>query len=119
MDARTLEALRLSITHWEENLAAAKAGEEFSIYDTECALCAEFAKESTTVRGNYTTVCHGCPVKESSGKHCCQGTPWNRVRNLMPGKGFHSGDLNLISAVEAELNFLRSLLPPENTHDEG
>jgi hypothetical protein len=39
MTKKTLAALKKSIKHWEDNLKKAKAGEGFSFWGSDCALC--------------------------------------------------------------------------------
>lgn len=99
MDTRTLDALKASIAHWQENLAKAKAGERFELGPSECALCRLFIDED----------CHKCPVKDKTGYGGCVGTPYHKVRSVMSYQR-RSGDL--AGATKDEVEFLRSLLPP-------
>lgn len=97
MDEPTRTALEESIEHWEENLAHAEAGEvmKVSTASMDCALCQRF----------MGSACQGCPVSERTARLCCRNTPYHLVdkavlENDLPG---------LISACQAELNFLKSL----------
>ena len=100
MDSKTLDALKASIAHWQENLAKAKAGKRFELGSSECALCGLFAEDD----------CNGCPVKDKTKIFGCIGTPYYKVRNVLLYRR-QSGDL--AEATKDEVEFLQSLLPPE------
>lgn len=114
MDAPTLEALKKSIAHWDEN-AKATDPDKVSVIAEACALCDLF----------YEDQCHGCPVSKWTGQAECQGTPWvkayskhhewkqlagtpNKERIAVAARRFRL-------TAEAEAEFLRSLLPPEES----
>ncbi|MFP5513298.1 MAG: hypothetical protein ACLGJC_09480 [Alphaproteobacteria bacterium] len=119
MDAKTLEALKASIAKWEMNAETAKAGVAtgspikwgylaskgvIGIGVEGCPLCDLF----------YEDGCNGCPVRQRSEKPCCLNTPYLRVNDIVPpdyGDFASSGEL--VAACEAEVAFLRSLLPAE------
>lgn len=101
MDDKTLTALKASIAHWEDNLVKAKAGEEFSTFAEDCALCAKFAPFSQSIEKD----CVACPVAKKTGLLCCEGTPYCDVSYAQ------REDEDCAAVVEAELDFLKSLLP--------
>lgn len=107
MPKKTEAALRASIAHWEE-LIAAKNKDELRAIGCEakaCALCHLFILDN----------CQKCPVKQHSGEVGCINTPY-----VEAGKYFHAyvrGDSQLFSLrkwralARKELAFLKSLLP--------
>lgn len=101
MNDETLAALRASIRHWEENVEAATPWRA-RLGITHCALCLKF----------YSQGCVGCPVSEKTNKPSCRGTPYEEARtahNLWQNSSEHHTTWK--RAAEAELAFLRSLLP--------
>lgn len=108
MDKATLAALKKSIKHWEENVAA-KTSDEANPYGNSCALCDIFLVNNR---------CDGCPVKASTGWDGCVDTPWAAAE-----KAYQHWDLARkfarkkvhhrywVVAATRELEFLRSLLP--------
>lgn len=125
MDAKTLEALKASIAKWEMNAETAKAGLEtgspieWGGYASKgviglgirgCPLCSLF----------FENACKGCPVMEKTGRNACTGTPYETVvdaveRQEDPNQEYDEfpSSAELVSACEAEVAFLRSLLPAE------
>lgn len=108
MDKRTLKALKDSIRHWEE----IASGEGVERGTSNCALCKLF----------FADGCNGCPVRERSGQLCCCGTPyfdWCDVFEGQPRAGYRETkdagrrafNKTLRKAAQAELDFLKSLLP--------
>ena len=100
MDKETEAALRASIKHWEENVAAERA-EDVSTDAADCALCREFPG------------CSGCPVAAAVGVDGCQKTPYDLASIALddwhaeqPGAG-----AAFKQAATEELDFLKSLLP--------
>lgn len=94
MDARTLKALKGSIAKWEAIVAGTGTDEG----PRNCPLCVEFW-------GDY---CKGCPVRDKTGHHGCIGTPyaeWERADVTA------ATTPALVALAQAELDFLRSLLP--------
>jgi hypothetical protein len=107
MDARTLEALKASIKHWEETTAATDV-KSVKIGASECALCGLF---NTPDMVAYEE-CVGCPVYRATERSYCEGTPFDTAYYLLE----HGGDFDLFrAAAKAELDFLRSLLPEGET----
>lgn len=104
MTPQALQALRESIAHWRR---AVESSDE-PLRGENCALCQLFY-HVTDEDGMH---CTGCPVRERTGEDECSGSPWwaafaARVR-------FRSGtesDSKRRGAVQAELDFLISLLP--------
>jgi hypothetical protein len=97
MNAETLAALQGSIKHWEENVERVKNDNHPILGAEHCPLCDMFKR-----KGNE---CNCCPVKLLTGKHLCISTPYCDVTKNIGTK--------LLAACEAELAFLRSLLPEE------
>lgn len=88
MPAETLAALKRSIAHWE--MVVADPGRRTGAKD--CALCGLF--------NNVDGRCRGCPVYEATGYSGCRGSPYDEFM-----------DHRTSSNAQAELSFLRSLLP--------
>lgn len=98
MDEATLTALRGSIKKWEEIVAG--TGADFGM--DNCALCQMFADDDD--------ICAKCPVKEKTGKPGCGGTPYNAWSQATVFGG-RVTDERTKALAQAELDFLRSLLP--------
>ena len=96
MNKRTLTALKGSIRKWQR-IVAGKGRDKGA---DNCPLCKLF----------YHKFCRGCPVSKASDEIACIGTPysdWSLARN-------HQGiadTLNRKRLAQAELDFLKSLLP--------
>lgn len=105
MDEKTRKAVELSIVKWEANLDFAEAGawDRVQISASSCPLCALY----------YDIDCKGCPVAERTSKHMCEESPYTRVAYLL-GDDPPINEKKLVPAVRAEVEFLKSLLPPEN-----
>jgi hypothetical protein len=105
MDAETLEALRGSIAKWE-GIVAGSVDDEGS---NNCPLCEMF------YRGCGWPSCFGCPVWKKTGLRNCEGSPyekWVELTDERPdGQPRKVTNEEQRSAAEAELAFLRSLLP--------
>lgn len=108
MDAKTLTALQESIAHWERNVAA-KQVDDVSIQSDDCALCAMFAKGRPRPE-----VCGGCPVTWVNGQKECEGTPYYDARfAYYSWDGGASTRKAFRKAAQAEVDFLKSLLPQD------
>ena len=94
MDEKTLEALKGSIRKWE----AIVAGTGVDWGGHNCPLCQLFSCHCD--EGDY--YCYGCPVMLKTGHDDCTTTPYHAYRNH-----------NSIENAQAELDFLKSLLPEE------
>lgn len=103
MDERTLTALKASIKHWEENVAA-EAPDDAKTGPDHCALCSQFYWD-----GNR---CAGCPVAERVGKPTCRNPEYDKAvgafMSWSKGKGTRE---EWRAAAQKELDFLKSLLP--------
>lgn len=104
MDARTLEALKGSIAKWEGIL---KGKPDRGIDD--CVLCQVFVRDS----------CLGCPVRDRSGHSFCEETPhpaWIRHHHKAhPGVRPVTVECpECTHLAQAELDFLKGLLPKES-----
>ncbi len=120
MNPETLEALKMSIAHWER-LASGKRqeGEEVSVW--QCALCAVF---QIPIESNDQK-CVGCPVFEKTMQQFCRGTPFVTAEALAdsPDPDDEANRDYLDSeefqdAAQKELEFLKSLLPKETIKEE-
>ena len=100
MDKRTRTALEGSIAKWEAIVAGTGTDE-----GTEnCPLCQLFFDKRDPM-GDY---CEGCPVKERTGQTCCEGSPYQEW-STNP----YASEDEAKRLAQAEVDFLRSLLPPE------
>lgn len=102
-----LKALRGSIEKWEKIVA----GTGVDLGTDNCPLCEVF-------RVRYDAKarpCVGCPVRARSGLPGCRGTPYDVWMSETASDGFErvAGSAEAKVAAQAELDFLRSLLPPE------
>lgn len=111
MDTKVLEALRASISHWQDNANVIEL-HGASVSSKDCALCKLFLD-------NY---CRGCPVAEVSGHLFCGNTPYNRAfkthdvwcATTKYTDEFDAARTEFREAAKAELKFLESLLPKED-----
>lgn len=114
MDKRTLTALEGSIAKWE----AIVAGTEVDRGVDNCPLCREFSHIDDPDTGD---MCCGCPVSDRTGQSDCCETPYIDFANLLPWKKSGGGrdkatTPEQIAAAQAEVDFLKSLLPlPQET----
>jgi hypothetical protein len=110
MDAKTLEALKGSIAHWEKN-AQAEHHYEFSVSAYDCPLCDLFLDAS----------CRKCPVMALTGERFCGGSPYDAARQALHRWQYYDGIESdyggrmeaASKAAQAEVAFLKSLLPEE------
>lgn len=95
MDSKTLAALKGSIKKWE-GIVAGKISDEGQ---DNCPLCQMFFKGR----------CHGCPVGD------CNESPYYDwfYATLKIDPPFFANTPELHRLAQAELDFLRSLLPDE------
>ena len=103
MTPETLRALRTSITHWEENLTV-NSPDDVDYGSDSCALCAHFIQNN----------CEGCPVEEKTGQWRCQDSPYEDVLKAIETWEENptvENSKKVKIAVQAELDFLKSLLP--------
>lgn len=102
-----LAALKESIIHWEKSLKRAKREGRHAYIDmtaASCACCRAFR------RGG----CFDCPIAQHTHSPSCIGTPYYTVLDLMCGTELPSKE-ELVAAVQEQLNFLKTLLPAEET----
>lgn len=103
MDLATLDALRGSIRKWEKIVA----GTGVNRGTANCPLCLKFHTRSA-----HLVRCFGCPVHKATGKHGCQGSPYEEYEDA---EG-EAGDEEMNELAHAELDFLKSLLPKDETN---
>lgn len=104
MDPETVNALNGSIKKWERVLSEGTDGTNWM----DCPLCLLFWEKN----------CNGCPVRDRTGRPICQGSPFEQyadARDAVDGDGVDEMDIgeepSVIAAAQAELDFLKSLLP--------
>lgn len=109
MPPKTLEALFGSIAKWETIVAG--TGEDQGYLN--CPLCKLF---------NTPYRCTGCPVMEATGQNHCDGTPYDAWLRAIRKKAGNNPDSKWIASddqlrtlAQAELDFLKSLIPAEAT----
>jgi hypothetical protein len=113
MNEETLHALRGSIEKWERIVAgAANNGPD------DCPLCAMFNRLFSLGARTFPGFgCDGCPVKERTGKNGCNDTPYVEFDDAYGD--YSDSDLSederqeRRECAQAELDFLKSLLPQE------
>lgn len=111
MDNRTLKALKGSIRKWE----AIVAGVGYDRGTANCPLCRLFYDQEGVIPTDDGPVevgsCAGCPVAEHVGANLCDDTPYYEV-----GLGLDelATEPEQIARAQAELDFLKSLLPKES-----
>lgn len=113
MDAETLKALRGSIAKWESIVVGLAEDEG----PQNCPLCLKF---NAFVNPNVPRGCHGCPVRAKSGESGCKNTPYESYEDYMfdVGEGEIDEDAELAKRLaQDEVDFLKSLLPPESDDD--
>lgn len=111
MDKKTLVALQKSIKKYERHIRNVKGakvavrrnnyhsfGLYFSIYD--CALC----------KIHFDGSCEACPIKLRTGIPLCNETPYTDIFYFLDSYS-KEGNEELIGVLQAEVNFLKSLLP--------
>lgn len=102
MTPEALTALQASIKHWEDVVDDVERNIDPVLGPLNCPLCKMFLKR----RFEEKMICAGCPVKESTGKPYCHGTPYQDFIDSQTDESV--GDPEL---ARAELDFLKSLLP--------
>jgi hypothetical protein len=104
MDKAALKALKGSIRKWER-IVAGDGGDDGA---ADCPLCREF-------RFGAEFDCVGCPVMAESGLPYCSGTPYTGWMQYHDGLArafpLNASTGEEIMLAQAELDFLRGLLP--------
>lgn len=98
MAPATLEALQGSIAKWERVVREGVLGTQW----TDCPLCKLFIDNKS---------CGGCPVAAATGESSCYSTPYVTYKHAYQNADDNGRDQNVIAAAQAELDFLKSLLP--------
>ena len=117
MDDKTKKALLGSIKKWEAIVAG--TGEDDG--ENNCPLCELFHPHMGLYEGydrRERAACGGCPVREKTKKPYCRGTPyieWSNADAFTPLNGYFSPEkrTEYTKLAQAELDFLRSLLPED------
>lgn len=111
MNKKTLTALKASIQHWEDNVAATEPY-QVAAGPSSCALCRLFHPWYSTSNKND---CKGCPVHTKTGSSFCIDTPHSATTRAIVSwcvsKAYWPA---WQKAAQAELDFLKSLLPEQN-----
>ena len=107
MDERTLTALQGSIAKWEAIVAGTGADHG----DSNCPLCQIFFYSDFN-----KPMCGGCPVMARTRRAGCGNSPYQDWVEYQEGRGsgFRVFDETSLALAQAELDFLRSLLPKES-----
>ena len=101
MNKKTRAALKGSIQKWTKIVK----GTGVDNGTANCPLCQLFYF-------NYMEGCTGCPVKLKTGRSDCQETPYSKWSWLFRGdRPWKAETQNQKEAAQAELDFLKSLLP--------
>lgn len=102
MDNKTLGALKGSIKKWQDIVDGIGVDKSAS----NCPLCLLFIDDD----------CNGCPVMRRTGATYCEETPYYDARLTIGYAQLVKTDVQR-AAAQAELDFLKSLLPKENSND--
>lgn len=97
MNAKTLKALRGSIAKWQAIVDGTGVDEG----NKNCPLCQRFVYFWFGYKKPIAKMCVGCPVYEKTGKKGCRNTPYDD----------YAYGSDSIKNAQAELDFLKSLLP--------
>lgn len=113
MNPETLNALKLSIAHWER-LASGKRKRNECVSVDDCHLCRMFNKHNTLTDPPQDTRCEGCPIKERTGERFCKNTPFIEAEEISEQVDKYAEPMDapeFQDAAQKELEFLKSLLP--------
>lgn len=100
MTPQALTALKESIEHWKRVVASPLTEK---IGPDKCALCNLFLYNTNGLSHS----CKGCPIYASTGERFCIDTPYD-VCSCVDVR-----DPRYLISAQRELDFLISLLPPE------
>ena len=111
MNDDTLKALQGSIAKWEAIVAGTEADKGY----LNCALCKRFGDSCARDDGGGEK----CPVMIETGMDSCTGSPYDAWADAFSWsdhddrstKGLKATTPELIALAQAELDFLKSLLP--------
>lgn len=107
MTPKVREALEASIKHWEKNRDVLTPS-DVSYSPENCALCQLFFY-------GHPNRCIGCPIRGRTGRPLCEDTPYEDAVNARNDwKNGYASQEDFQAAAQAEVDFLKSLLPPEN-----
>lgn len=118
MNPDTLKALQASIEHWERLVVCDPRTSDEEPFSKDCPLCQRFRADSCKLYPKHKDV-EQCPVAIKTGYVGCRSTPWRATAeafNAFSDKYDETPDedkiFNWKQTAQAELDFLRSLLPP-------
>lgn len=103
MNQETREALLASIAHWER----IKKGVDTAWRSHDCALCLLFNNT------DEESTCEGCPVYDATGQIYCRDTPYCAFVRYVNAHPFGANKKTFEELAQAEVDFLKSLLPKE------
>lgn len=103
MNPTTLQALCESIEHWTRLATGTRKSCEF-VGVKDCALCQLF------YTGYSPNSCVGCPVMQATKQRFCKNSPY---KDASKASYFGYNSVEFKEAAQRELDFLKSLLPPE------
>lgn len=101
MRISTLSAIQASVAHWERMQANWPESAESPDVD-ECALCQLFYNST-----HWDHCCYSCPIFNVTGQRFCIGTPYHAAARAFDGADAAAWQ----AAAQAEIDFLKSLLP--------
>ena len=117
MDPETLIALQDSIAHWQR-MVDNPLGKKDKPGASQCPLCRKFNPD---INQEAQLDCVGCPVQERTGHPSCKETPYHEAAtayndHLQAAMCLYPSDPDFClqkfkAAAQAELDFLKSLLP--------
>ena len=91
------DSLELSIQKWQDIVDGTGSDQA----ELNCALCEKFR-----IHVEYGQACNGCPVKKTTGKTYCEGSPYFHYADADDQE---ASDVKLAELAQAELDFLISL----------
>lgn len=121
MDEKTLTALQGSIAKWEEIVN----GTGYDDGADNCPLCVLFIGADASEPEWAQDGCFGCPVSNAVNAQGCSQTPYSKWSKYQSDDGRYNGPERSVfngrskELAQAELDFLKSLLPPSPSAANG
>lgn len=110
MSGRALKALKASIRKWERNVAAVGPA-DVKLGAFSCPLCKLYNPDEWVISRS----CHSCPVYAKTKRLYCDGTPYKKAAKAKYDWHYQTTNEKAAKAfrraAQAEVNFLRGLLP--------
>ena len=112
MKDETKVALQQSIEHWER-LRDGTHHEHEQPSDLDCALCNRFTCGVCQRFNNYGELIEKCPVFEVTGIFACRNSPYGDAKLAFHNSYDEFTSEERYNRMNAEVQFLKSLLPKE------